>query len=478
MDSSFLGIIKMLGETIPVVFKILLQRALGLSRTAHKRDLKTELIVSIIAVMFRRMRSMPMLQIQQSTIRDPGIQGPMWISKILLPIPEKDARTALIRSIEGMSQGGKGAYMRPELATIYAEWTGYRAVSANAPQPVISEGSKYISLMKETTSNVTVLYFHGGSYYMSDPVSYRATTSKLAKGTGGRVLSVRYRLSPQHPFPAALLDAFVAYLSLLSPPPGAFHSAIPARDIVIAGDSAGGNLSMALLQLVLQLQRSAGTTTPTILFHGRRVKVDLPAGVAVNAPWMDVTHCMPSMEENTTYDFLPPPSFSNAHPFPPDSIWPSRCPRNNVFCEDTMVCHPLVSPMAVRARDWKGSPPVFIVCGEELLEDEDKVMAKRLAEQGVKVVWEQYEAMPHVFGVLLGGHPAGEMSIAGWCEAIKQFVERPEDVKTKGSFVTARKLERLDVDVMGLYKMSDSAVTSRMKAAMDKGSEGGYPKAV
>lgn len=72
------------------------------------------------------------------------------------------------------------------------------------------------------------------------------------------------------------------------------------------------------------------------------------------------------------------------------------------------------------------------------------------------MVWEQYEAMPHVFGVLLGGHPAGVMSIDGWCKAIKQFVERPEDVQTSGTFVIAKKLERLAVDAMGLYKMSDS----------------------
>ncbi|QDS75594.1 hypothetical protein FKW77_006310 [Venturia effusa] len=456
MDSSFLGIIKMLIETVPVVFKILLQRALGLSKTAHKRDLRTELIVSIVAVMFRRMRYTPMLQIQQSSIRDPGIKGPMWISKIVLPVPEKDARMALIRSIEGMGYGNSERYVRLELASVYAEWTGYRAVSANAPQPPMSEEAKYASLMKETASNVTVLYFHGGAYYMSDPVSYRPTTSRLAKGTGGRVLSVRYRLSPQHPFPAALLDAFVAYLSLLSPPPGAYHDAVLAQDIVLAGDSAGGNLSMALLQMLLQLERSAGSKPATILFHGRKVKIALPAGVAVNAPWMDVTHCMPSMEANTKYDFLPPPSFSNAHPFPPDSIWPPKPPRNNIFCEDSMMCHPLVSPMAVRAHHWKGSPPVFIVCGEELLEDEDKVMAKRLAEQGVKVVWEQYEAMPHVFGILLGGHPAGEMSMNGWCRAIKEFVERPGDVKTSGTFITALKLQRLEIDVTGLHNLEDS----------------------
>lgn len=124
--------------------------------------------------------------------------------------------------------------------------------------------------------------------------------------------------------------------------------------------------------------------------------------------------------------------------------------------------------MAFQARNWKGGPPAFIVCGEELLEDEDRVMAKRLTEQGVNVVWEQYKAMLHVFGVLLGGHPAGVMSIDGWCKAIKHFVERPGYVQTSGTFVTAKKLERLDVDVMELYNINDSAVTARTKAAMKK----------
>jgi acetyl esterase/lipase len=63
------------------------------------------------------------------------------------------------------------------------------------------------------------------------------------------------------------------------------------------------------------------------------------------------------------------------------------------------------------ALDWKGAPTVLIVCGEELLKDEDKVLAKRLAKQGVNAVWEQYEGMPHVFGILLSGHPTANMSV-------------------------------------------------------------------
>jgi acetyl esterase/lipase len=301
---------------------------------------------------------------------------------------------------------------------------------------------------------------------MADPATYRSTAGKLAQLTGGRVINVRYRLSPQNAFPEALLDVFLVYLSLLHPPPGSFHEPVCASDIVIAGDSAGGNLSMCLLQLLLQLHRRSGGVVPRVRFHGKDVQVRLPGGVAVNSPWMDVTHCMPSMETNANLDFLPPPSFSDNTPFPADSIWPTNPPRQNIFCNGSAVCHPLVSPMA--ALDWRGAPPVFIVCGEELLTDEDKVMARRLAIQGVKVVWEQYEGMPHVFGVLLSSLDIGMMSLKSWAENIKSFVLHQKDVQTRGIFITGRKLERLEVNVKDLYAMSDEEVVSKMKEMRDK----------
>jgi hypothetical protein len=106
------------------------------------------------------------------------------------------------------------------------------------------------------------------------------------------------------------------------------------------------------------------------------------------------------LKEIADLDYLPPPSYSDKMPFPPDSVWPVNPPRRELFCDESAMCHPLVSPIAV--MDWKGSPPVFICCGEELLEDEDKVVAQRLAREGVATVCEQYEGMPHVFGLMLG----------------------------------------------------------------------------
>jgi len=81
-----------------------------------------------------------------------------------------------------------------------------------------------------------IFYLHGGGFYLCDPATHRLTTKKLAKLTGGRCYSVRYRLAPQHPFPAALLDLLVSYLTLLYPPPGAFHEAVRPETLALAGD--------------------------------------------------------------------------------------------------------------------------------------------------------------------------------------------------------------------------------------------------
>lgn len=190
----------------------------------------------------------------------------MWISKVAFPVLEEDAvLKALTGAIDALKTGEE-VFTVPPILPVEAEWTGYRAgVDSKAPRPDLSEPEHYTKLMSEVTSDVTILYFHGGALFLMDPSSHRPTCSKLAKLTGGRCLSVRYRLAPKHAFPAALLDAFLAYLSLLAPPPGSFHEPVPAEHIVFSGDSAGGNLCMALLQLILQLHRSSPSgQVPTV----------------------------------------------------------------------------------------------------------------------------------------------------------------------------------------------------------------------
>ena len=107
---------------------------------------------------------------------------------------------------------------------------------------------------------------------MGTPGRYHKVVAKLAHGTGSRCLSFRYRLAPPNPFPAALLDALICYMSLLHPPRGAFHDPLPSSSIVFAGDSAGANLALALTHLLLFARAQ------TVTFHGT---IFLPAGIAV-----------------------------------------------------------------------------------------------------------------------------------------------------------------------------------------------------
>ena len=212
--------------------------------------------------------------------------------------------------------------------------------------------------------------------------------------TGARCLSIQYRLAPQYPFPAALLDVMLVYLSLLDPAPGPYHDPIEASSIVLAGDSAGANLCLSLIQVMLELKKQT-IMDPTIRFHNRNVAVQMPAGITLLSVEGDKTQALPSWIENGKYDILrdvPPTALPD---FPKDSIWPSDPPRTDPYCHDSALCHPLISPAA--AVSWSGAPPMWIACGQERLADAAKIIARTAAQDGVCVLWEEYQSMLHTW---------------------------------------------------------------------------------
>ncbi|KAL4897103.1 Alpha/Beta hydrolase protein [Aspergillus ambiguus] len=414
---SPIALLKAMLVRVPLILKTTLLHGLRLSPVSGKQDLRTELTVAIIRSFITL--SMPVSKQQRSMMRDPGIKGPMWVSKVTLPQPEDNIREAVVKAIEDLKLGGE-TYDLPDVVPVEAEWTGYRnGVDKNAPQPDISEAEKYTELRKESNSDAVILYFHGGAYFLMDPCTHRQPVTQLSKRTNMPVLSVRYRLAPQHPFPSALVDALVAYLSLLAPPEGSLHQAVPAKKIILAGDSAGGNLSLVLLQTLLTLRRIA----PTIRFHGRDVPIDLPAGVATSSPWCDITRSMPSVSGNSVYDYLAPPTQQLGSVYRPpnvvaDGVWPCNPPRVDFYANANAIIHPLVSPLAGRKEIWKDAPPVFMTMGEEGLTDEGLVLARKMHQAGVPVVVEQFEGMPHCFGLVMIGTPAGRRfwdGMAGFC---------------------------------------------------------------
>ncbi|KAE8152688.1 Alpha/Beta hydrolase protein [Aspergillus avenaceus] len=416
--NSPMKLLKAMVIRIPLILKTLLLHAIRLSPVTGKQDLRTELTVAIIRSFITQ--TMPVGKQQKGSMRDPGIKGPMWVSKITLPQPEDSIQEAVFKAFEELKLGDE-TYDIPGMVPVEAEWTAYRSgVDKNATLPDISEEEKFKELRKETKDGMAILYFHGGAYFLMDPCSNRNSVVQLSKRTGAPVLSIRYRLAPQHPFPSALVDALVAYLSLIAPPPGSYHEPIPAKKIVLSGDSAGGNLCLVLLQTLLTLRR----ISPTITFHGREIPIELPAGLALSSPWCDITRSMPSVVNNALYDFLAPPSQTpetlyTPPRFPPDTVWPRNPPRVDMYSNANACIHPLVSPLSARKDLWKGAPPIFMNMGEEGLSDEGLILARKMHQVGVPVLVEQFEGMPHCFGLFMIETPIGKRLFAGmskFCE--------------------------------------------------------------
>ncbi|KAG8768394.1 hypothetical protein FRC12_005594 [Ceratobasidium sp. 428] len=146
-----------------------------------------------------------------------------------------------------------------------------------------------------------MLYIHGGGYYFGSVDQQRYCIQRYARKMGGRVLAVNYRLAPQYPFPCALHDCLAAYLYLIRPPPGAKHLPVPPGMVIVAGDSAGGGMTLALLQII------------------RDVGLPAPAGGVLISPWCDLTHSFPSILKNTATDIIPPYGLSLHKP---STLWP------------------------------------------------------------------------------------------------------------------------------------------------------------
>lgn len=227
---------------IPVIARTTILHLLGYTEASKYMDLRTEVLVAVMKSYLLNPRPMSVSAAQRFVIPTGPIKGRIWISNYVCPAPaDRGIQDAVASAIQGLREGAPDLpeldLAMPEMEPVEAEWTGFRAgASPDALLPDLPQQELYNAMMKEVTSPTTILYLHGGAFWLMDPATHRMTTKRLAKLSGGRCYSVRYRLAPQHAFPSALMDAFASYLALLYPPPGAFHTAVPPEHIVFAGD--------------------------------------------------------------------------------------------------------------------------------------------------------------------------------------------------------------------------------------------------
>jgi acetyl esterase/lipase len=223
-----------------------------------------------------------------------------------------------------------------------------------------------------------VLYIHGGAFVMGSVRGYRALTARIAKATRARTLVIEYRLAPENPFPAAIEDGTAAYAGLLK-------QGVAPSSIVIAGDSAGGNLTMAALLSI----RDSGAP--------------LPAGGVCISPWVDLECSGETMTTNAEVDPL--------------------CTQESLLLEAGLYLgghNPRGSLASPIYADLKGLSPLLIQVGsEETLLDDSNRLAARAKEAGVPVTLEIFEGMPHVWHAFAEYLPEAQEAI----DAIGAFVD-------------------------------------------------------
>lgn len=221
-----------------------------------------------------------------------------------------------------------------------------------------------------------VLYLHGGAYCVGTADSYAPTLSHLSAMAGVRLLSLDYRLAPEHPHPAALDDAVDAYDWLLD------HGAEPA-DVVVAGDSAGGGLSLALLVRLRDLGRP------------------LPSGGVLLSPWADLRCVHPTYETNAETD----PMLDRDH----------LLEAAGWYAAGHALDDPYLSPALA---DLTGLPPLLVVAGgAEVLLGDTLAIAEAARRDDVGVTTDIWPGMWHVFPVTVGGVPESTEAmarVAGW----------------------------------------------------------------
>lgn len=215
---------------------------------------------------------------------------------------------------------------------------------------------EWVSVNRAHMKKYVILYCHGGGYSTGSSLYARTLTTKLAESTSMDVLCFDYRLAPENPYPAATEDAMKAwdYLMLLG---------YGARDVIVAGDSAGGNLALSLVLKLKQQERL------------------LPRGLVLLSPWTDLTS---SGKTHATRAEVDPVL---------DADYLERMIGN--YVKEQELEDPLISPLF---GDFTGFPPTYIQVGDnEILLSDATRLHKKMIQANVSAKIDIFKGMWHVF---------------------------------------------------------------------------------
>jgi len=212
-------------------------------------------------------------------------------------------------------------------------------------RPAVRHLNKYI-----------ILYCHGGGYFTGSLKYARSITSKLALATSMDVLSFDYGLAPEHPYPAAIDDAERIWNYLL-------HKGYGSKNIIVAGDSAGGNLALVLLLRLKKQERF------------------MPRGLVLLSPWTDLTLSGKSYEARAEIDPVLDSQYLNS--------------AIKAYADGEDLVSPFISPIY---GDFTGFPPTYIQVGSnEVLFNDSTMLQKQMQKADVFAQLDAFKGMWHVF---------------------------------------------------------------------------------
>jgi monoterpene epsilon-lactone hydrolase len=233
-----------------------------------------------------------------------------------------------------------------------------------------------------TTDNRAVLYLHGGAYTMGSCTTHRALASRIAIASQTPALLPEFRLAPEYPFPAALEDGVAIYRWLI-------EQGISPQKMVVAGDSSGGGLAIAL----------------TVLLRDKNVP--LPAAITCLSPWADLELTGESLTTRAQVDPMCSLEESQYHAV------------HYIGKHDARA--PLVSPIYA---DLHGLPPILIQVGDrEILLSDAIRLTEHARKDGVDAELEVWDGMWHVWHLFARYVPEGQRAIDKIGAFIRKYLD-------------------------------------------------------
>jgi monoterpene epsilon-lactone hydrolase len=252
---------------------------------------------------------------------------------------------------------------------------------SSAARPVVGE---WITPAGRPAGEGAILYLHGGGYIACSPRTHRPITTRLAIDSALPVLVPRYRLAPEHPFPAALLDALDAYRFLLG-------RGVPGSRVIVAGDSAGGHLAASL----------AGEIC--------RMDLPLPAGIVLYSPWVDLTCRLSSERDHACRDPYVSPAAARL--------------AGQMYVGTGDFDDPRLSLLTC---PWTSAPPFFVqVGGGEVLRAEAEQLAEVLSVAGIPCELQVWAGQMHVFQMLNQVLPEARAAMLETARFIRTAITTP-----------------------------------------------------